>query len=50
MDMTASYAVFANGGKKATPYASSEIRNSQGKRSSATIATRRSRRCFSPMW
>jgi penicillin-binding protein 1A len=29
MDMTASYAVFANGGKKATPYAASEIRNSQ---------------------
>jgi len=30
MDMTASYAVFANGGKKATPYAAFEIRNSQG--------------------
>ncbi|MFO1149296.1 MAG: PBP1A family penicillin-binding protein [Alsobacter sp.] len=30
MDMTASYAVFANGGKKADPYASVEIRNSHG--------------------
>jgi penicillin-binding protein 1A len=30
LDMTASYAVFANGGKKATPYATYEIRNSQG--------------------
>jgi penicillin-binding protein 1A len=30
IDMTSSYAVFANGGKKATPFASSEIRNSQG--------------------
>ncbi len=30
IDMTASYAVFANGGKKATPYATYEIRNSQG--------------------
>ena len=30
LDMTASYAVFANGGKRATPYASQEIQNSQG--------------------
>jgi penicillin-binding protein 1A len=30
IDMTSSYAVFANGGKKATPFASYEIRNSQG--------------------
>ncbi len=30
IDMTAGYAVFANGGKKATPYAAYEIRNSQG--------------------
>lgn len=30
LDMTASYAVFANGGKKADPYASVEIRNSHG--------------------
>ncbi|PSC04538.1 penicillin-binding protein [Alsobacter soli] len=30
MDMTAGYAVFANGGKKADPYAAVEIRNSHG--------------------
>jgi penicillin-binding protein 1A len=30
LDMTASYAVFANGGKRATPYATFEVRNSQG--------------------
>jgi penicillin-binding protein 1A len=30
IDMTSSYAVFANGGKKATPFASYEVRNSQG--------------------
>jgi penicillin-binding protein 1A len=30
LDMTASYAVFANGGKRATPYATWEVRNSQG--------------------
>lgn len=30
LDMTASYAVFANGGKKADPYAATEIRNSHG--------------------
>jgi penicillin-binding protein 1A len=30
IDMTASYAVFANGGKRATPYATWEVRNSQG--------------------
>jgi penicillin-binding protein 1A len=30
LDMTASYAVFANGGKKSTPYATQEVRNSQG--------------------
>ena len=30
LDMTASYAVFANGGKRATPYASWEVRNSAG--------------------
>ncbi len=30
MDMTASYAVFANGGKRAEPYAAWEIRNSSG--------------------
>ncbi len=30
MDMTASYAVFANGGYKADPYAAVEIRNSRG--------------------
>jgi penicillin-binding protein 1A len=30
LDMTASYAVFANGGKKSTPYATWEVRNSQG--------------------
>ena len=30
IDMTASYAVFANGGKKSTPYATQEVRNSQG--------------------
>ncbi len=30
IDMTASYAVFANGGKRATPYATFEVRNSQG--------------------
>jgi penicillin-binding protein 1A len=30
MDMTASYAVFANGGKRAEPYAAFDIRNSHG--------------------
>jgi penicillin-binding protein 1A len=30
LDMTAAYAVFANGGKRATPYATFEVRNSQG--------------------
>jgi penicillin-binding protein 1A len=30
MDMTASYAVFANGGKRADPYAAWEVRNSSG--------------------
>jgi penicillin-binding protein 1A len=30
IDMTAGYAVFANGGKRAVPYASVEIRNSRG--------------------
>jgi penicillin-binding protein 1A len=30
IDMTASYAVFANGGKRASPYATWEVRNSQG--------------------
>jgi penicillin-binding protein 1A len=30
LDMTASYAVFANGGRRATPYASWEVRNSLG--------------------
>jgi penicillin-binding protein 1A len=30
LDMTASYAVFANGGKRATPYATWEVRNPQG--------------------
>jgi penicillin-binding protein 1A len=30
LDMTAAYAVFANGGKRATPYATYEVRNSQG--------------------
>jgi penicillin-binding protein 1A len=30
IDMAAGYAVFANGGKRAKPYAASEIRNSQG--------------------
>ncbi|KAB0265260.1 transglycosylase domain-containing protein [Microvirga brassicacearum] len=30
IDMTASYAVFANGGKKATPYVAWEVKNSQG--------------------
>jgi penicillin-binding protein 1A len=30
LDMTSSYAVFANGGKKSTPYATQEVRNSQG--------------------
>jgi penicillin-binding protein 1A len=30
LDMTAAYAVFANGGKKSTPYAAYEVRNSQG--------------------
>jgi penicillin-binding protein 1A len=30
IDMTASYALFANGGKKSTPYATWEVRNSQG--------------------
>ncbi|GGH13806.1 penicillin-binding protein 1A [Alsobacter metallidurans] len=30
MDMTAAYAVFANGGKRADPYATVEIRNSHG--------------------
>jgi penicillin-binding protein 1A len=30
IDMTASYAVFANGGRRATPYATWEVRNSQG--------------------
>jgi penicillin-binding protein 1A len=30
LDMTASYAVFANGGRRATPYATWEVRNSAG--------------------
>ncbi|HEY8565899.1 MAG TPA: PBP1A family penicillin-binding protein [Beijerinckiaceae bacterium] len=30
LDMTAAYAVFANGGRKATPYAAYEVRNSNG--------------------
>jgi len=30
MDMTASYAVFANGGRRADPYAAWEVRNSSG--------------------
>ncbi len=30
IDMTASYAVFANGGRKATPYATSEVRSGGG--------------------
>jgi penicillin-binding protein 1A len=30
LDMTASYAVFANGGRKSTPYATWEVRNAQG--------------------
>jgi len=30
IDMAASYAVFANGGKRATPYAAWEVRNSSG--------------------
>ena len=30
IDMTASYAVFANGGQRADPYAAVEIRNSHG--------------------
>ncbi|WP_293853240.1 transglycosylase domain-containing protein [uncultured Alsobacter sp.] len=30
LEMTASYAVFANGGKKADPYAATEVRNSHG--------------------
>nr|WP_246504959.1 PBP1A family penicillin-binding protein [Microvirga antarctica] len=30
IDMASSYAVFANGGRKATPYAAFEIKNSQG--------------------
>jgi len=30
LDMTASYAVFANGGKRASPYATYEVRNSNG--------------------
>ncbi|WP_406858528.1 PBP1A family penicillin-binding protein [Alsobacter sp. KACC 23698] len=30
LDMTASYAVFANGGKKADPFAAVEVRNSRG--------------------
>ncbi|MCP8937798.1 PBP1A family penicillin-binding protein [Alsobacter sp. SYSU M60028] len=30
LDMTASYAVFANGGKRADPYAAVEVRNSHG--------------------
>jgi penicillin-binding protein 1A len=30
MDMTAAYAVFANGGRRAEPYAAAEVRNSHG--------------------
>jgi penicillin-binding protein 1A len=30
LDMTSAYAVFANGGRRATPYATWEVRNSQG--------------------
>jgi penicillin-binding protein 1A len=30
LDMTAAYAVFANGGRRAEPYAALEVRNSQG--------------------
>ena len=32
IDQAASYAVFANGGKRARPYAAVEVRNSAGRR------------------
>lgn len=43
MDMTAAYAVFANGGRRAEPYAAAEVRNSGGeviyRRDGSTAAT-----------